>query len=245
MNVRTTDGLILRETPVGENDKFVSVLTRRYGLMRVAARGARKSGSRLAAATQPLTHIQLSARMGKSNWYIDDARPLHIFFDLRRDLERLSLAQYFCELAGTVCLQDEPAEEPLRLLLNALHYLSNGARPPLLLKATVELRLLSLAGYAPDLSLCAHCHTPVREGGFLPLHGQVVCPAHSNTAYPLTAAALGAMRQITAGTLEACFAPMPLAETDLGPLAAACEAFAEMQLNRRFSTLAFYKTLTT
>ena len=74
---------------------------------------------------------------------INDAHPIEVFFDLRGDLERLSLAQYFCELAGFFAPEAAPAGDFLRLILNALHFLTRRTRPLPLLKAVVEMRLLA------------------------------------------------------------------------------------------------------
>lgn len=238
---QTTDGLIIRETNVGEADKFVTILTRDRGIIRAAARGSRRVNSRSAAATQLLTHAQLSLQEGKSGWYIDDARPLNVFFGLHDDLEKLALAQYFCELAGAVCPREEPAEEALRLLLNALHFLSADKRPPLLLKALVECRLLAAAGYAPDLSGCCRCGSEQRLT-FLPAEGRLLCADCGQNGLPLSPAVLTAMRCFVGGTLEQSFAIL-LPPPEQAMLAAVSEAFLKAQLGRGFATLDFYNTL--
>ncbi len=236
-----TDGLIIRETPVGEADKFVTVLTRSHGVVRAAARGARKANSRHAAATQLLTHSQFLMQEGKSGWYLDDARPLTVFFSLKDDLEKLTLGQYFCELAGAVAPREEPAEEALRLLLNALHFLANGERAPYLLKAVTELRLLALAGYAPDLTACGRCGQRDSAFGFLPREGQLLCP-DCGEGMPLSPGVLDALRRIQSGSLAAALA-LALSPEDCAALATVSEAFLKEQLGRSFATLDFYNTL--
>lgn len=236
-----TDGLIIRETPVGEADKFVTVLTRTHGVVRVAARGARKTNSRHAAATRLLTHGQFLMQEGKSGWYLDDARPLTVFFALKDDLEKLTLGQYFCELAGAIAPREEPAEEALRLLLNALHFLANGERAPYLLKAVTELRLLALAGYAPDLTTCCRCGRSEGANGFLPREGQLLCSA-CGEGMSLSAGVLAALRHIQSGSLAAAF-NLVLSPEDCAALATASEAFLKEQLGRSFATLDFYNTL--
>ncbi len=236
-----TDGLIIRETPVGETDKFVTILTRSHGVVRAAARGARKTTSRHLAATRLLTHSRLLLQEGKNNLYLDDAQPLTVFFGLREDLEKLTLAQYFCELAGAVAPREESAEEALRLLLNALHFLSGGERAPYLLKAVTELRLLAGAGYAPDLGGCCRCGAPT-AGGFLPLEGRLVCRACDAEAMPLSPAVLAALRRVQEGALAQCF-NIALSPEDCAALATVSEVFLKAQLGRSFSTLDFYNTL--
>ena len=99
-----------------------------------------------------------------------------VFFGLRGEIEALSLAQYFCELAEVVAPEGTESEEALRLLLNALYFLSRKARPRLLLKAITEMRLLSLSGYMPDLVGCRRCGTyESPHMAFLPRSGQICC----------------------------------------------------------------------
>ena len=173
---RITEGLILREYPsIAENDRFVAILTRDAGLLRASARGAKKLHSRLAAGTQPLCYARLHLIPGRDKFIVEDARPLEVFFPLRQDVEKLALAQYFCELALHMTPTDAPAGEHLRLLLNGLHYLAQGSREPLLVKAVVEGRLLCLEGYAPELSGCCRCGRESGELWFSPLEGTLFC----------------------------------------------------------------------
>lgn len=241
-----TDALIIREHPVGEADKFITALTRERGILRASARGARNLKSRNAAATQLLSHSRLFLAEGRDKYIIQDAQPLHVFFDLRSDIEKLALAQYFCELAGVVCPREEPAEEPLRLLLNALHFLGNGQRDARLIKAVVELRLLMGAGYMPNLTGCSLCGRPDGPMLLMPVDGVLCCVSCgerlNRPVLPLSDEVLTAMRHILTGEFQRCFSfSLPLGA--LSDLAAASEACLLSQLGRSFQTLDFYHTV--
>jgi len=94
-----TDGLIIREQSIGESDRLVTVLTREQGILRAFVRGAKAMKSRSASSTQLLCYSRLSIYEGREKYIIDEAEPIEVFFSLRTDFEKLSLAQYFCELA--------------------------------------------------------------------------------------------------------------------------------------------------
>lgn len=241
-----TDGLIVRDyDTVAEADRFVAILTRDKGLVRASARGARNVKSRFGAATQLLCYAKLSLIPGRDKYIIEDAKPIEVFFSLRQDVERLALAQYFCELALHMTPTDTAADNHLRLLLNGLHYLCDPARDPLQIKAVVEGRLLCLEGYMPDLTGCAHCgRTEDAILWFSPAAGTLSCDtcAHDTDALALTPGVLAALRHILCGDFERCFA-FTLPPEDIARLATVTERFLLVQQQRTYNTLQFYHTL--
>ena len=244
----TTDALIIRENNnIGESDRFVTALPRYLGVIRASARGARQLKNRSGAATKLLTYSRLTLFRGRDKYIIDEAEPLQLFFELHSDIERLALAQYFCELAGVLAPREEAAEPCLRLLLNALHYLCTGGRDSRLIKAVVELKLLAFAGYMPNLTACASCGAADAAGFWLlPRDGILQCTACRRNAFdgalPVSVTVLAAMRHILYGPFEKCYS-FTLPEDGLTGLAQVSEAFLLAQLGRGFNSLDFYHTL--
>ena len=239
----TTDALIIRENnTVGESDRFVTALTRDLGVIRASVRSARQIKNRNGSATQLLCYSRLSLYKGREKYIVDDAEPLQVFFEVRGELTKLALAQYFCELAGILAPAEEAAEEELRLILNAMHYLSAGTRSQALIKAVTELRLLCKAGYMPAVTGCAQCGTE-NCTRFSPLRGEVTCESHGGAdTVSLTEGAMAALRHIVCAPFEKCFA-FSLPEGDMAVLGEAVERFLLAQLNRGFHTLDFYHSL--
>ena len=244
----TTDALIIRDNNnIGESDRFVTALTRDLGVIRASARGARQLKNRSGAATKLLTYSRLTLFRGRDKYIIDEAEPLQLFFELHSDIERLALAQYFCELAGVLAPREEAAEPCLRLLLNALHYLCTGGRDSRLIKAVVELKLLAFAGYMPNLTAGASCGAADAAGFWLlPRDGILQCTACRRNAFdgalPVSVTVLAAMRHILYGPFEKCYS-FTLPEDGLTGLAQVSEAFLLAQLGRGFNSLDFYHTL--
>ena len=240
-----TDGLILRHyDTVAEADRFIAILTRDKGILRATARGAKRLTSRSGAATQPLCYARLSLIPARDKYIIEDAKPVEVFFPLRQDVERLALAQYFCELALSLCPSDAPAEDHLRLLLGGLHFLAAGEKDPLLIKAVVEGRLLCLEGYAPDLTGCAHCGREESPLYFSPSAGTLFCGDHvtAGDAVEVSAGVVAALRHLLYGPFERCFA-FALPAADTAALATVVERFLLAQVGKTYKTLEFYHTL--
>lgn len=240
----TTDALIVRENnKIGESDRFVTALTRDNGIIRASVRGARNLKNRNSTATQLLCYSRLTLYRGRDKYIVDDAEPLKVFFEIRGRLDKLALAQYFCELATVLAPHEEPAEEALRLLLNALHYLSEETRPLPLVKAVTELRLLCQAGYTPAVASCTGCG--VAEGTwFSPLQGVLLCDNCRGSAatIPLSTTVLAAVRHIVYAPFDRCFA-FSLPPTEAEALCHMAEHFLLAQLGRGFNTLDFYHSL--
>ena len=246
---QTTDALIIRENNnIGEADRFVTALTRDFGVVRAAARGARNLKNRKSSATQLLSYSRLTLYRGREKYIIDDVEPIRVFFELRSDIEKLSLSQYFCELAGVLAPREEPAEDFLRLMLNALHFLGEGKRDPRQIKAVVELRMAALAGFMPDLMACAGCGAyEGQEMWFSPQEGLLLCgrcrASRPGTGLvPMPGNVLAAMRHIVYSPFDGCFS-FGMAPEGMELLARQTEGFLLAQLNRGFKTLDFYHSL--
>ena len=240
-------GIVLRETETREADKILTVLTAEKGKIPVIARGARRRGSKIAAASQLLAYSELTVYQSRDWYMLTEASTLALFPGLRQELERLALASYFAELTETVTEENVPAPETLPLLLNALYALGEQKKPPEAVKAAFELRLLALAGYAPLLEGCARCGSETPEAPQLDVaEGVLLCGAcrsrEDRGCRPLDEASLSAARYILNGEAKRLYA-FRLEEGSLRLLSAACEAFAAAQLERRFRTLDFYRSL--
>ena len=238
-------GVVLRQTETKEADKILTVLTAEKGKLSVIARGARKKGSRLAAASQLLAYSELTAYESRGWYMMTEGATLQLFPGLRTDVERLSLASYFAELTEAVTQEGESAEEILPLLLNALYALGELKKDPVLVKAALELRLLSLAGFAPMVEECSRCGAELSEGWLDGSGGGMVCGDCASAGFgllPMGKGALAAARHIIFADAKKIYA-FSLAEEELRQLSKAAESYALTQLERGFRTLDFYKSL--
>lgn len=246
----TTDGLIIKENNVGESDRVVVVLTRDRGLLSAFVSGARKPKSKNAAATALLCYSSLSFTKTKDTYRITESEAIEMFFDLRSDIERLSLAQYICEICQTVVPYEvEGEEEFLRLALNSLHFLCKNKMDIYSLKALTELRMAVIAGFMPDLIGCKECGKDVNFPLFLDLlGGELICTkCRSKGEYrtnfvELDNTTFAAMRHIVYSDLTKLYS-FTLPPDFARYLSFVTERYLAAQTDKRFKTLEFFHSL--
>ena len=240
-----TDGLILKEQNIGEKDKLVTVLTRHNGLVRAFVRGAKSVKNRKNSSTGMFCYSKLSLYKTKDTYIIDEAEPIELFFELRSDLEKLSLAQYFSELVLTLVQEDEPAEEYLRLILNSLHFLAKGKMPIEQVKAITELRIMCIAGFMPNLIACDRCGEYETETMYFDVEdGLLYCEncVPSDMIFQLDIGLIKALRHIAFSDFEKIYS-FKMEEYALPDLSYITEKYLLSKLQRNFKTLEFYKEI--
>ena len=158
MQLKVT-GVVVREMNLGESDRIVTILTKERGVVRAFARGSKRLGSRLFAATQPFCLSDFVLYHSKDKYILNEAQLATSFFKLRQDIERLSLAQYFCEVVSLIAPQEEEAEEWLRLIelnLNSVFRFTMSVLP--IMRAKKSGKIVNIMVKA-DTNICyAECH---------------------------------------------------------------------------------------
>lgn len=242
----TTQGLVLRVTDYNDHDALLTLLTPNYGKLTVKARGLRRRNSPLIAPCQLLAYGSYTLFEYKGMYTINEANSIELFQILRRDITKLSLGTYFCQVAEVLSQEDLPNPELLSLTLNCLHAVSSLNLPENAVKAVFEFRSACLAGYMPDLSACHICgnENPDRfdiSAGRLECSS---CRSYDSTGLrmPVNSGIVAAMRYIAFCDPKKLFA-FQLGEENMAELSHLTEAYLTTQLERGFSTLDFYKSL--
>ena len=239
-----TDGLIIREQSIGESDRLVTVLTREQGILRAFVRGAKAMKSRSASSTQLLCYSRLSIYEGREKYIIDEAEPIEVFF-LR--ILKAFPCPIFLSWRWRWLRKKMEAGDFLRLVLNALYFLGKGKLPAAQIKAIVEMRMLSLAGFMPDLVCCAQCGAyEADQMYFMVKQGSLYC----GSCYPQFAPGGVLMnRGVTTALRHTIYADFnkvfsfTLPAKDLEALAKASERYLLNTVERGFATLDFYKQI--
>ena len=242
------EGIVLKERPVGEQDKFIDIMTRDSGVIEVSVKGARKINGKSSSSTQFLAYSRFCVDKRGKYLYLNSAEPIHIFYGLRDSLSKISLASYFAEVVR-FCIKPEAQNgDIMRLLLNCLYFLENGKREERQLKALFEFRLMSEIGYMPDVVACRNCgvYEPeelffcIGDGGFYCANcfDNEIEENFMKIKLPI----LSAVRHIVLSDFDRLFG-FRVSEATQEKLSALAENYMLTHLERNFGTLDFYKSI--
>ncbi len=245
----TLTGIVIRERTVGEQDKFIELLTESQGVIEVTVRGARKITGKNMAAAQLFAYATFCMEQRRDRYYLNSAEPIRIFYALRQDLDKLALASYFADVLRYSSTSQSQQSDVLRLTLNTLHYLEAGSRPLPLLKALFELRLMTELGMMPAIVCCDVCgaYTPeqlrfyIQGGVYVCKTCTGLCSFHGE-AMDVSGTVLQAIRHIVLSDFDRLF-HFRIAEPALAQLSKLAERYLLVRLERNFRTLDFYKSL--
>lgn len=244
-----TDGLVIMERAVSDNDKLLTILTRKYGVIMAFARGVRSIKNKNFSSTQLFCYSDFVIYKGRSKYIVNEATLKKSFWGLRCDIEKLTLAQYFFELILNLIAAEEQhhSEEILRLTLNSLHCLAEKNVSQVLVKSVFEMRILSMAGYMPDLIYCARCSSSEDEKFyFAPFENGILCSKCARNykldKFELRNGLLYALRYTVYAQFNRMFA-FELKQESQRILAQMTESYLLRCLEKRPRTLDFYYQL--
>ncbi len=182
-----TTGIVIRTSRAKNSSLALSVLSPDLGKIGVWARGAQSQKNPMHSGCTLLSYGEFILLPRGEMYTLTSASPIRSFYHLREDVEKLSYAVYFADLAGLMFGEGTESEAAVRLLLNTLHYLEQDLKSPEDLKVLYELRLMSVAGFMPYTESCMSCGRE-NPSVFSPEAGGLMCTTCSPSP-PLSSAA--------------------------------------------------------
>ncbi len=216
MNENLTDltALVLSSTPVGEYDRRVVLLTRERGRIACFARGARRPGSPVMAASLPFCFGTYRIREGRNSNVLVEAKIQTFFEKIRSDMEATCYASYFAEVLRYITRENNDEAALLLLAFQSLRALESGRIPARLIRAVFEIRTLRIEG---------EFLMPQEADGFSP-------------------AAMQAVTHIAEAPLKNLYT-FAVSDSVLAELEHIAEVSMERSLHHRFESLEILRTL--
>jgi len=154
-----TQAFILRSTDTGEANKYYSLFTREFGLIRASAQSVRAAHSKLRPGLIDYAHSNISLVRGKNSWRLTSAVSIgNVFQELSGSKEvALMFARSFALLARLLQGEEKNAEL-FDHVLSAFHFARHGSYSGMHIanfEYILVLRILHSLGYvgsAPDIA---------------------------------------------------------------------------------------------
>lgn len=170
-------GMVLQVMPIGEYDKRITLLTKERGKITAFARGARRPGSQLLAATNPFSFGEFELFEGRSSYTVARASIQNYFRELAENFDVTYYGFYFLEFADYYCQENNDEREMLKLLYQSLRALMSTAYDKRLVRSIFELKALAVNGEAPNVFSCLKCGKKEELLWFSQKRGGAVCAA--------------------------------------------------------------------
>lgn len=168
-------GMVISSAPIGEHDKRIVLLTKEKGKISAFARGARRPGNHLMAASESFAFGSFYLIYGRSSYTLVNAEISNYFRELAEDLTTTYMACYFLELAGYYAVENQDGTQMLKLIYAAFRALLRPEPDNRLVRYVYELKMLALNGEYPDFFTCQVCGSNENAAGFSISHNGIIC----------------------------------------------------------------------
>ncbi len=146
MKAYRVEGIVIKRKNFGEADRILTVFTKKYGKLKILAKGVRRITSRRGGNVELFNQVDLGIHNGRTFDILTEAQVLSSFSKIRKKLDLVGLAFYVCEIMDGLCAENQPHPRAYELLVEVLSQLNEGG------VNNFEKNLLVELGYIPKES---------------------------------------------------------------------------------------------
>ena len=258
---KSVDGLILRESAIGESDKLLTVLSAE-GKIYLRAKGVKSIKSKNLSLCRAFNYGNFEYYEKNGMCWLSGGSAHTSFFGNNYDIEDLSLAAYVADIASEITAEDVDCALVLRTTLNVLYAIDKHLKPQELIKGAYELFAATHSGFSPELFRCRECGCESSDSFFVDvMNGNIICAEcldgvsdsiknmpvdryeARNILIPVSMSALTAARYVISARPERLLAFELKDKADLADFSRLGETYLQNHLERGFDTLEFYKSI--
>ncbi len=166
----STEAIVLRTMKFRDTSKIVTLYTRKFGKIKVLAKGARAAKNKFGASLEPMTHSHVVL-------YKKENRELHLlskselqtpFHHLFSDGEKITVGLAVIELVNMVMHDEEENETMFQLVAATLLSIDRAQKNILAVMFAFQIKMLQLFGVGLSLEQCSHCEKQIGKDERIP-----------------------------------------------------------------------------
>ena len=143
--------MVIKESPIGEFDRRVTLLTKERGKISAFAHGARKPNSRFIASTNLFAFGDFMMYEGRSSYNLADTQINNYFEAMRGDYDAAVYGMYFLEVIDYYTRENNDESDFLKLIYQSLKALLNANLDNRLVRSVFEIKAMVTEGEFPGL----------------------------------------------------------------------------------------------
>lgn len=154
--IEKIEGIIISEKSYSETSKIISIITYKYGVINVLAKGVRALKSPLRSSTSKLIrgNFNIIYKKDKLSTLID-VDIIDFYKNIKRDINKISYASYILELTEQVIKQCND-DNVYSNLVASLDKINDGFEA-MIITNILELKYLKCLGVMPIIDCCSKC----------------------------------------------------------------------------------------
>jgi DNA repair protein RecO (recombination protein O) len=159
MSIQKTEAVVLKSQKLGETSKIIIMYSRKYGKIKLVAKGARGLKSRFYGTLEPLNYISVVFYQHENRdlQLLSQADIIESYSDVKNDLNKFSLAVIAVEIILRAIYDVEPNPRLFKLVIDFLQAMNDAKEFLENYLYWFELKFLELYGHKPHLNTCVFC----------------------------------------------------------------------------------------
>ena len=153
--IERVEGIILSTQDYSDSSKIVNVITKKYGIIGMIAKGCKSIKSNLRSTTDKLTYGYFNIYYKENKLSIlSSVDVIDNFKNIKKDINKISYASYLLDLTGQVIKQTH--KDIFDLFISTLIKI-NEDYDPLVMMNILEFKYLDCLGVMPIIDCCSKC----------------------------------------------------------------------------------------
>jgi len=151
--IHHTEGFVVGGVPLGEADRYLTLFTREFGMIRAQAKGIRKLSSKLRYSLQDFSFAEIDLVQGKEIWRVTNAQKVKLLEKTFLNLEIFKVVTSIFNLLKRLCQGEEKNELLFDDLVQGFSLLTElplGEKKLRNVEFVLVLRILYRLGYLGD-----------------------------------------------------------------------------------------------